>query len=339
MDISKPTDKANPLKAVEHLTKDKAKANLDKLTRQMERRGVDHDKASVIAGDIVAQAEGPIATDDWMTLDATRFSDDSQQKLDAAGLTRDAVLDDPDKVEDYAACVFEMEGIPDGDGGVDKPKNGIASGHYEKRGDGGVGIDLVAAEKGEEDEAKKKDTKKIDGCPIVIEVKKYKQTSSAHLENSSVGGKENQTLEREVAKWKAEREQQARAGIDANPDAAATWKPEVAAWRQQVAQDQQKMKASGELPIQQMDDLWTQDRWLKLIKTDEGRQRMRDIGVDEKYLDYENLRSSPDLPEWQNILDRRKTVVVSDSRGSVGKRLFWQALRDGRSKAVMKIEV
>lgn len=324
-DIKSFTDKANPTKAASRAVENQAQANIEKLTRQMERRGVDHDHASEIAETIAAHAEGPVATHDRMTLEANRFSEDTQKALDETGLTREIVLADHNKAEDYVSQVFEKEGIPNGDGGVDKPKNGVASGHYEKRGEGGVGIDLVAADQ--------------DGVPIPIEVKKYQQTSSAHLEDRSVGGEQHQTLEPEVVDWKAQREQQARAGINAHPDAAATWKPEIAEWRQQVTQDQEKMQASGELPVQQMDDLWTQDRWLKLIKTQDGQQRMRNIGVDAKYLDYDRLRSLPDLPEWRDILDRRTTAVVSDSHGDVGKQLFLQAVFEKRSKSVMKIEV
>ncbi len=324
-DNSKPTDKLNPLKPAERTAE--AKANIEKLTSQLERGGVDGDKASAIAERIAAQAEGPIANDDWMTLDATRLSAGTQQQLERAGLTRDAVLSDANKAEDYTAQVLTLEGIPNGDGGVDQFKQGVVSGHYEQRGDGGVGIDLVGADQ--------------NGIPTPIEVKKYQQTSAAHLENRSV-----ERLEPEVAHWKAQREQAARAGqegrlAEIRPDAHDTWKPEVADWRRDVARDQARMAetATGELPVQQMDELWTRDRWLKIIKSEDGQQRMQGIGVDEKYLDYNRLRSSPDLPEWQDILDRRTTVVVSDSRGNVGKQLFLQAARDGRSKAVVKIEV
>ena len=96
---------------------------------------------------------------------------------------------------------------------------------------------------------------------------------------------------------------------------------------------------TGELPVQQMDDLWVQDRWLKVVKTPEGRARMANIGVDSKYLNYDRLRSSPELPEWRDILDRRATVIVSGSSGDTGKQMFLQSVCDGRSKSVLKIEV
>jgi hypothetical protein len=348
-DIKSFTDKANPTKAISHAVENQAQANIEKLTRQMERRGVDHDNAAAIAEKIATQAEGPIANDDWMTLDANRFAEDTQKTLDETGLTREIVLTDHNKAEDYVSQVFEKEGIPNGDGGVEKPKNGVASGHYEKRGEGGVGIDLVAAEREEEN-----NTSKIDGCPVLIEVKKYKQTSSAHLENRSVGGEQRQTLEPEVAAWKAQREQRVLAyhrGQEVTVDPESFYQhPFTDYWQQQRKWDEFRIAAQHDgklptqesdftLPVQQMDDLWTRDRWLKLIKTEDGQQRMRDIGVDAKYLDYDRLRSAPDLPEWRDILDRRTTVVVSDRHGSVGKAMFLQAIRDGRSKVVMKIEV
>jgi hypothetical protein len=323
-DKLRPVDQSKLFPGREKLTE--ARANIEKLTRQLERGGVDGDKASAIAERIAVQAEGPISNGDWMTLDATRLSDVTQQRLARSGLTHEAVLSDANKAEDYTARVLELEGIPNGDGGVDKFKRGVASGHYDKRGNGGVGIDLVGADQ--------------NGVPISIEVKKYQQTSAAHLENRSV-----ERLEPEVANWKAQREQAVRASqenhlTNIRSDAQDTWKPEVADWRRDIARDQVRMAetATGELPVQQMDDLWIQDRWLKLIKTQDGQQRMRDIGVDAKYLDYDRLRSSPNLPEWRDILDRRTTVVVSDSHGSVGKAMFFQAIRDGRSKSVMKIE-
>jgi hypothetical protein len=89
----------------------------------------------------------------------------------------------------------------------------------------------------------------------------------------------------------------------------------------------------------QMDDWWLRDRWLKLIKNPEGHQRMADLGVNEKYLDYDRLRSSPDLPEWEGLLDRRATVIVSRRGGDAGKRLFDQAVFEKRSTRVIKIEV
>ncbi len=66
---------------------------------------------------------------------------------------------------------------------------------------------------------------------------------------------------------------------------------------------------------------------------------MERIGVDKRYLDYERLRGSPDLPEWHEILDRRTVAIVSDRSGSAGRRMFDQAVFEKRAKRVMKIEI
>jgi hypothetical protein len=139
------------------------------------------------------------------------------------------------------------------------------------------------------------------GAPIPIEVKKYNQPSAARLEDRSIVA-----LEPEVGRWRA-----------------------------------QQTLASGEkeLPVQQMDDLWARDRWLKLVKSPEGQTRLRQTGVDERYLDYQRLRAAPDLPEWGEILDRRTTVIVSGGGGDAGKRLVDQAIFERRSKRVVKIEM
>ena len=322
-DRQKLTDRAKP-KPLE-LT-EKAKAQIEKLTRQLERQGVSADNAGVIAEKVAVNAEGPIALDDWMTLDASRFSEQTKATLGEQGMTADKVLADPNLAEDYAAKVIELEGMPNGNGGTDDVR-GVVSGHYEKRGAGGVGIDMVVA-----------DDK---GVPCPVEVKKYKQTSAAHLENRPV-----ERLEPDVMRWRDNQKAQVHAKQQdrltaMRPDANATWKPKVTDWQQQIVRDEARMSTNktGELPVQQMDDLWTQDRWLKVIKTPEGRVRMADIGVDSKYLNYDRLRSSPDLPEWQDILDRRATIVISGSSGDVGKQLFLQSVRDGRSKSVVKIKV
>jgi len=254
-----------------------------RLTQQLEQRGISSEHASPIAERVHALAEGPIAHDDWMTLEAVRFKPETRSALDRQGLTADLVGADPDLAESYAGQVFAHEGIPDGNGGTERVR-GVVPGHYD---DGGHGIDLVAADAA--------------GAPIPIEVKKYNQPSAARLEDRSIVALE----------------------------------PEVEHWRSQ------QTLASGEkeLPVQQMDDLWTRDRWLKLVKSPEGQSRLRQLGVDERYLDYQRLRAAPDLPEWGEILDRRTTVIVSGGGGDAGKRLVDQALFERRSKRVVKIEV
>lgn len=323
-DMGKLTDVAKPLKPME--LAEKAKSQIEQLTKKLEHQGVDQEHAGAIAEHIATNAEGPVALDDWMKLDAARFSKETKSTLEQQGMTADKVLADHNLAEDYAGEVLEMEGMPDGGGGTEGVC-GVASGHYEKRGEGGVGIDLVAAD--------------MEGAPMPIELK-----DTINPETRSLSDYEVKRLEPEVKCWKDKREAQVRAKqqgslADIRPDAEANWKPEVEDWRQGIAQDEVRIQESkkGELPVQQMDELWTRDRWLKLIKEPEGRKRMTDIGVNEKYLNYDRLRSSPDLPEWRDILDRRTTVVVSGREGDVGKRLSDQAVFERRSKQVVKIEV
>lgn len=319
-DIQKPTDKLK--RPISPEAGKAAKGNIEKLTRQLERQGLDQSHPSHIAAQINEQATGPIAGDDWMKMDSSRFKPSTLDTLQRQRLTPDNILSNPDRAETYAGQVLALEGIPDGNGGVEKVR-GVVPGHFDQT---GHGIDLVAAD--------------AKGNPIPIEVKKYNQPSAAHLEDRPVT-----RLEPEVAQWKAQRESLVtglRRGDLAKfrSDAEATWKPEVADWRKQIEKDEAKMQSQkGELPVQQMDDLWVRDRWLKLIKSPEGQARLRQAGVNEKFLNYRRLRTAPDLPEWQTILDRRMTVVVSDRNGNVGHRLFLQAIKEKRSKQVIKIEL
>ncbi len=319
-DFKKPTDLIKPAKVKEVV--EKTKAQIEKLTKKLEQGGVDKPQAGAIADKINALAEGPISHNDWMKMDVDRFSPVTKMSLDQQGLKPENILTDPDKAEDYVGAVFKLEGMPNGNGGTDMVKD-IGPGHYDQA---GHGIDLVAAD--------------ADGTPVPIEVKKYNQPSAAHLEDRSVV-----ELEPSVEQWRQQREAQVMtkeqgAMTDIRPDAEATWKPEVKEWQQQVGWDELRMhEHKGELPVQQMDDLWTRDRWLKIIKTPEGQGRMRQLGIDEKFLNHRHLSSSPDLPEWQAILDQRSAVIVSGGKGDVGKHLFNQAIRENRVKQVMKIEV
>lgn len=276
-------------------------------------------------GRVHQDARAPVSPDDNMTLDARLLSTDTKKELKARGLTRDAVLTDHNRAEEYAAQIFQREGIPNGSGTTDKTKGDVVSGHYERRGEGGVGIDLVAADE--------------DGAPIPIEVKKYHQASAAHLENRPVS-----ELEPEVVRWKREREGRVhhrRQGQEVRVDKKEfDGVPSVERWQRQMDRDAARMKLNrDEIPVQQMDDLWTRDRWLKVIKHPEGKERMRRAGVAERYLDHDRMSSSPTLEEWQHILDRRTTVIISDSEGDTGKKLFDQSVGEKRSYSVTKIKL
>lgn len=302
--------------------REKDQSEIEQLTRRLQRRGVDSVSAGQIAERVHALAEGPIAHDDWMKLDAERFSPRTVAALERQGLLPEHVAVDAGKAEVYAAQVFALEGIPDGNGGTERV-NGVSAGHYD---DAGHGIDIVAAD--------------AHGVPIPIEVKKYGQPSAASLEDRSV-----EELEPAVQRWRKQRESKVRfddveSPSGHRPDSVATWKPEVDAHQKQIEQDKALMESQddGHLPIRQMDDLWTCDRWLKLIKTPEGQARLRDIGVEERFLEHRRLSSSSNLPEWEAMLDRRMAVVVNGREGTTGKRLFEQAVAEKRVKRVVMIE-
>lgn len=323
IDVQKPTDKLNPLKPTDLVEKAKTKAKVERLTRQLKQKGVDEPHASAIAAKISELATGPISNDSWDQMDAAKFKPSTSIDLAGKGLTPDKVLPDDKLGEAYVGRVFDLEGIPNGNGGVDKVR-GVVSGHYDEA---NHGIDLVAAD--------------AQGNPIPIDVKDYQKPSGAAL--SDVHTKE---LEPEVAQWRQQREARVHALkthelTKLRPDAEEKWKPEVKSWRATIYADKTRIRKgrTGELPVQQMDELWTQDRWLKLIKSPEGRARLQQAGVDSKYLDYEKLRASPDLPEWQAILSRRTTVILSGNEGDTGRHLFAQCLREKRSKSVLKIKV
>lgn len=321
-DFTRTGDFAKELTPVELVGK--TTKQIEQATTKLETTGAGCQPLAQSAEKICALAEGPLAPDDWMLMRAERLSPETKSALARQGLTAENVLADPDKAESYVGEVLKREGIPDGNGSTDPVKD-ITSGHHE----GVHGFDLIAADH--------------QGVPVPIEVKKYDQPSAAQMEDRGVTD-----LEPEVEKWRKERQAQVSAYrhgrlTDVRADAKATWKPEVQEWRSELRQDARRMTRdeSGrpELPVQQMDDLWTRDRWLKLIKTPAGRDRMQGIGVDKRYLDYDRLRNSPDLPEWRNILDRRTVVIVSDRNGSTGRRMFDQAVFEKRARRVMKIEV
>lgn len=321
-DTRKSTDSIRLLRPRE-LAK-KGQTQIEQLTEQLEDRKGIAAKPTSTAEQMNITPEGPVAHDDWMKMEAERFKPETIAALEQEGLTRDSVLSNPDKAELYVRQVFIHEGIPDGNGGTEQVKKDVVQGHFDQS---KHGIDLIAAD--------------TEGKPVLIEVKKYNQTSAAQLSDYSVV-----KLEPEVERWQAAQEDLVTAKqedtlTEFRPDARETWKPEVAHWQQGIAQNEIRIRESekGKLPVQQMDDLWTRDRWLKLIKTPEGCKRLQDIGIDEKYLNYRRLRTSPDLPEWQSMLDQRVTVIVSGGQGDTGKRLFLQAVAERRSKRVVKIEV
>lgn len=271
-----------------------------------------------IAEIIEKNATGPISNQDWMKMEFARFDEHTKESLRAYGLTKERVVDNPKQAEEFVKNVIKMEGLPNGNGGTDI-MNGATLGHYDKA---GHGIDIVAADRL--------------GVPIPIEVKKYHQVSGAKLTDTDVV-----RLEPQVTEWKQQREESAKHAQNLQTDSwlSGEWQAEKPISQKRSVYNEAKPKVGEYLPVQQMDELWVQDRWLKLIKTEEGRNRMRTAGVSAKYLNYEMLRTSPKLNEWKDILNNRTVAVVSERAGNVGKRMFHQAIFEKRAKRVFSIEM
>jgi hypothetical protein len=79
-----------------------------------------------------------------------------------------------------------------------------------------------------------------------------------------------------------------------------------------------------ELSTEQMAGLWTRDRWLKLAKNEDHRNRLLEAGVAPEYLSLNNLEHAYS-PQWRAILDGRSTVIVSDDRDGVTNTLMREA--------------
>jgi len=264
------------------------------------------------------------------TIDNDLLKPETRAALHAQGLTSASIADDHsgDQAEACTRTVLEREGIPDGSGGMEPVKRVVPGTHDRKH-----GIDLIAVTQ--------------DGQPAPIEVKKRLDASSAALEDKPVS---KDALEPEVQRAKQERERQLQLYRDGKrsqlrPDHAATWKPEVAQWQRTMETDLARSRPDEQgvprLSVEQMDDLWVKDRYLKLLRTDGGPERLQTAGVDPKYCQIENFVDShgslTDTSLWDDILSQRTTVIVSPADDPAGKVLFDQAVFENRSRRVLKI--
>jgi hypothetical protein len=92
-----------------------------------------------------------------------------------------------------------------------------------------------------------------------------------------------------------------------------------------------------------MDDLWVKDRYIKLLKSDGGPERLQTAGVAEQYCKLESLVDESgnliETPLWDEILSRRATVVVTPSDGTTSKKLLDQSVFEDKSKRVVRIRL
>lgn len=304
----------------------------------------------------------PLDTHDpaLMTLDSARFRPETRAALDAQGLDSAAIAADRggDKAEAATRTILEREGIPDGAGGMEQVKRVVPGTH-----DGKHGIDDIAVT--------------TDGKPIPLEVK-----NRADAANAALADHDSTALEPEVRKAHDAyadqvtryRDEMARVAPAADgpgdgeplsaydrqrriaqaeglaalrPDYADTWKPEVAQWHARMEADAQRLKTDKDgnvtLPVEQMDRFWTQDRYLKLLRSDGGPDRLRSAGVASEYCTESNFVDGNgnlrDTPLWDDVLANRTTVIVSLGDAPAGKRMLDQAIFEDRSHRVAKISL
>ena len=221
-------------------------------------------------------------------IQASRLSAETKQALSARG------LDDPDAIladnkgrlsEQYAQLVLKQEGLPM-TGGENERLQDVVTGTY----DGVHGFDLIGVAP--------------DGRPILIEVKKRMGTKdSVGKSDVSLDTMEPETL---ALKEDILRERAVN--------------PALRAKAEQLMPDE----PDPELSTEQMAGLWTRDRWLKLVKNEDHRNRLLEAGVAPEYLNLDNLEHAYS-PQWRAILDGRTTVVVSDDRDGVTNTLMREA--------------
>lgn len=151
---------------------------------------------------------------------------------------------------------------------------------------------------------------KQDGTPIIIEIKDYHQPSSAKLSDDSLTGAHD-PFEPEVEQLMKTR-------------------------KEAIYQDHSCLDQPSE--VKQMNDLWVRDRWLKLIKNEEGRARLRTAGVDERYLNPQ-IMDNMDSLEWQKVMDNLTIGLVCDRSGNPGRVLVSQVLFEKRGKNIFTIYI
>lgn len=303
----------------------------------------------------VAESDAPLDQSDpaLMTMDSEKFHPDTRAALEAQGLDAGSVAGDKSgkKAEAAAATVLEHEGIPDGAGNTEKVKR-VVPGTY----DGIHGDDLMGVDENR--------------TPMPIEVKLRAEADKAVLSEH-----DTTQLEPEIEKARAVREAKAqgfRAELDRlgikepinesagyerlveaeaagvlRPEYAKTTTPELAEERRRLEDDVLHLKkgAEGEekLPVEQMDELWTQDKYLKLLRSDGGPERLLDAGVAPEYCQIENFVDGhgnlKETPLWDDILANRTTVIVSPTDDAASEKLLRQAALEKKSHRVVKISL
>jgi len=258
----------------------------------------------------------PESLRDFNNLHSNQLKPETVQQLKAeaqhtpALKNGDAIMKDNTghAAEKYAQVVIKSEGLPDGYGR--KHFNDVIEVKIDHN---NHGIDLIGVEK--------------TGQPNMIEVKKRAGIGdglgSPRIEASGLEP-ETHALMDEI---KAERAR--------NP-----LEQERVASRLQQAKEQWPNSPEKwgdydeELSTLQMGGAWSRDRWFKMIKNSESRAQLQAAGVDSKYLgnyakngSFEpGQLSNPHSAEWQDIMDRRKIIIVGHERDQASMALARDAM-------------
>lgn len=284
----------------------------------------------------------PLSRDDkaLMTIDFSQLQPKTREALQAQGITSTSIVNDSSQGEVCTRTVLEREGIPDGSGQMERVKR-VVPGTYNTV----HGIDLIAVTQ--------------DGKPMPIEVKthaKYakldgKPKAESHLEPEVLQAKRDREQElqmyrdgqRDNLRLLRQWERDGRQKLD--PDRVNRLAPDL---RQQLTKMEDDMNRSWQdvqgsinLPVEQMDELWVKDRYLKLLRSDGGTDRLLTAGVHPKYCRIDNLVNGTgnliETPLWDDILSQRMTVVVSPAGAPSGRKMFEQAVFEKKSNRVLKI--
>jgi hypothetical protein len=203
------------------------------------------------------------------------------------------------KAEQVTQTVLKNEGLPDGSGGTIKFKEVVMGQHDNNN----HGIDLIGVTE--------------DGRPYPIEVKKRQDQSK-----DSMGNDRAQNLLPQTEKLRQDvlRERVVNPAMHSRYENLPHGEPDP------------------ELSNRQMGGMWTRDCWLRLTEDPIHRQRLLEAGLNEKYLNPDNLDHAYSK-EWKEILDNRTTMIVSGEKDRATAKLMRQAaLQRGTDVFILDLE-
>jgi hypothetical protein len=285
----------------------------------------------------------PLSQDDkaQMTIDFSQLQPETQKALQAQGITSTSIANDHTQGEPCTRTILEREGIPDGNGGMEKVKR-IVPGTYNDI----HGIDLIGVSH--------------DGHPIPIEVKTQAQYAKLSEKSRAESRLEPEVLqtkrdreqdlliyrdkERERLRLLHEREKDGRQKLDSDYISGLSphFKQQLTQKEKDLTRSQPDAQDRPRLPVEQMDELWVKDRYIKLLRRSGGAERLQSAGISPEYCQVENLVHGgrlKDTPLWDDILSKRTTVIVGPADAPRGRTMFKQAVFEKKSKRVLRIAI